>query len=172
VNAFATDGPAPSKTIPKDAVVLELRYQQALAECVVTNGQFIVQPGSTARAEEVASLGEGSRAIRKALRDEGVLVGVEAQPGLLRFTQEYAFDSPSGAAAVVTGASLNGRIAWKVKDKDQNLSYKEWQEKQVSEARSSRRERRLRVGLLRRSAHDAALDSIEAEALPSSRREG
>jgi hypothetical protein len=99
---------------------------------VVSNGEFIVQSGSTARVKEVESLGEGSKAIRKALRDEGVLVGADGHPGLLRFTQEYAFESPSAAAGVVSGTGLNGRAHWKVKG--QGISYKEWQEARVSKA--------------------------------------
>jgi hypothetical protein len=51
---------------------------------------------------------------------------------LLRFTQEYAFDSPSAAAGVVAGTGLNGRAQWKVKGK--GISYKEWQEQQVDAA--------------------------------------
>jgi hypothetical protein len=132
VNAFSTEGPGRTKAHPKDALVLELRWEDARAECVVTNGEFIVQPGSTARVKEVESLGEGIKAIRKALRDEGVLVVTDGHPGLLKFTQEYAFDSPSAAAGVVSGTGLNGRAQWKVKG--QGISYKEWQEAQVSKA--------------------------------------
>jgi hypothetical protein len=132
VNVFAAEAVAPTKGAPKDALILEIRWEDARAECRVAEGQFVVQPGSTARAKEVESLGEGSKAIRKALREQKVLVPVEGNSALLRFTQEYAFDSPSGAAGVVTGTGLNGRAHWKVKG--ENVSYKEWQEKKVSEA--------------------------------------
>ncbi|MFO0641940.1 MAG: DUF4357 domain-containing protein [Polyangiaceae bacterium] len=68
---------------------------------------------------------------RKSLREAGVLVptSTDAQ---LRFAQEYAFDSPSAAAGVVTGTGLNGRAHWKVKS--EGISYKEWQERQVADA--------------------------------------
>lgn len=122
---------ATSQALPKNALVLELRWEDAHAECVVVDGQFIVQPGSTARAREVDSLGDGSRAIRKALREQSVLVSVNGT-GNFRFASAYTFDSPSAAAAVVSGTGLNGRVAWKVKGT--TMSYKEWQEKQVSEA--------------------------------------
>ena len=42
----------------------------------------------------------------------------------------YAFDSPSAAAAVVSGTGLNGRVSWKVKG--QNISYKMWEEQQLA----------------------------------------
>jgi hypothetical protein len=132
VSAFSTETPGGSKGYPKDALRLELRWEDARAECVVSNGEFIVQPDSTARVKEVDSLGESSKTIRKALREEGVLVAADGPSGLLRFTQEYAFESPSAAAGVVSGTGLNGRAAWKVKG--QGISYKEWQEAQVSKA--------------------------------------
>lgn len=132
VGVFAAEGPTKGKGLPKDALVLELRWEDARAECIVGDGEFIVQAGSTARVKEVESLGENSRVIRKALREQGVLVPAEGHPSLLRFTQEYAFESPSGAASVVSGTGLNGRAHWKLKG--QNVSYKEWQEAQVSKA--------------------------------------
>lgn len=133
VNVFTTDttpkAASPSKA---DELVLELRWEDAKAECLVRDGQFVVTAGSLARAKEVGSLGDGTKALRKNLRDAGVLVPVEGNGALLRFDQEYAFDSPSGAAAVVSGTGLNGRAAWKVKG--EGISYKEWQEKQVGTA--------------------------------------
>jgi hypothetical protein len=93
----------------------------------VIDGQFVVQALSTARLREVESLMDSYRSIRSALRTQGVLVPFGH---LLRFTQDYAFDSPSGAATVVAGTTLNGRTAWKVKGTD--LTYKEWQERQVA----------------------------------------
>ncbi|XXT23805.1 contractile injection system protein, VgrG/Pvc8 family [Sorangium sp. So ce429] len=58
------------------------------------------------------------------------IVPANGNPNLFRFTQEYPFDSPSGAAAVVSGIGLNGRVACKVKN--EWISYKEWQEKVVA----------------------------------------
>lgn len=106
---------------------LELKWEDAKAECYVQEGQFVVTKGSTARVNEVASLGEGYRDLRRKLREEGVLA--QGGNGLLHFTLNYPFDSPSAAAAMVTGTGLNGRVAWKLKG--QGVSYKEWQEHQV-----------------------------------------
>ena len=50
----------------------------------------------------------------------------------LKFSQAYEFESPSAAAGVVSGTGLNGRAAWKVKGTGE--SYKDWLEKQVSNA--------------------------------------
>jgi hypothetical protein len=117
----------PEATVGEKALVLELKWETARAECVVREGQFVVKKGSTARTTEVDSLGEGYRDLRHKLRETGVLH--QGESGLLVFTIEYAFESPSAAAAVVAGTGLNGRVAWKVKG--QGISYKEWQEQQV-----------------------------------------
>jgi hypothetical protein len=132
VNVFTTDPPV-ARNGDSEELTLELRLDDdAKAECVVREGQFVVKAGSFARAREVDSLGDGSRALRKTLRESGVLVPVKGTPALLKFTQEYSFDSPSGAAAVVSGTGLNGGINWKLSGS--GMSYKEWQEKQVSAA--------------------------------------
>jgi len=47
-----------------------------------------------------------------------------------RFTQDYAFSSPSTAAAVVLGRSANGRIEWK---DGLGRTLKELQEKQTDD---------------------------------------
>lgn len=141
VNVFSADVPTTATGAPKDALVLELHWEDAKAECLVADGQFIVQAGSTARVKQVESLGDGSKALRKALRDQGVMVPVEGSSTLLKFTQPYAFDSPSGAAGVVSGTGLNGRAHWKVQDETKPykewLSYKDWEEKLVNEAEAA-----------------------------------
>jgi len=141
VNVFSADVPTTATGTPKEALVLELHWEDAKAQCLVTDGQFIVQTGSTARVKQVDSLGDGSKALRKALRDQGVMVSVEGSSTLLKFTQPYAFDSPSGAAGVVSGTGLNGRAHWKVQDDTKPykewLSYKEWEEKLVNEAEAA-----------------------------------
>jgi len=129
VDVFSVEAPAGPGAEPSDELRLELRWEAAHAECVVRDGQLVVVAQSTARVKEVESLGKGTRELRKKLLSSGVL---EPDPGdatLLRFAQEYAFDSPSAAAGAVTGTGLNGRVHWKVKGKD--ISYKEWEAQQV-----------------------------------------
>jgi hypothetical protein len=109
-------------------LVLELSWEGAHAECSVREGQFVIRKGSSARVKEVPSLADGYRDLRHKLRQDGVLA--EGGDGLLRFTLDYPFDSPSAAASMVTGTNVNGRVTWKVKGR--GISYKEWQEQQVS----------------------------------------
>lgn len=89
---------------------------------------FVVKVGSEAVVEEVPSMKEyvrGSYDLRQDLKKNGVL---NAQGDRLVFTQDYPFSSPSTAADVVLGGSVNGRKVWK-DAKGQTL--KELQEKQV-----------------------------------------
>lgn len=130
VNVFTTEAVAGTGSKEKDALRLELKWEDARAECLVIDGQFVVQAGSTARSVEVESLGGWVRTLRGTLKDNGVLV--PEKNGLLRFSQSYAFESPSAAAGVVSGTGLNGRAHWKVKGTAK--SYKEWLDAQVTAA--------------------------------------
>ncbi|WP_019567796.1 GIY-YIG nuclease family protein [Thioalkalivibrio sp. ALMg13-2] len=92
-------------------------------------GEFFVLEGSQARREWAAS-GHNYQRLHQQLREEGVLV--EGENDLLRFSRDYAFSSPSAAAAMVVGRSANGRTEWKREDNGQ--SYAEWQDQLVSRA--------------------------------------
>jgi hypothetical protein len=128
INVFGVEAPKKDVAVA-DALILEIQWENAKAECAVREGQFVVRAGSLARTKEVDSIGQWTHALRKTLRESGVLVPVE-DGKLLRFTQEYAFDSPSAAAAVVAGSNVNGRLLWRVKGT--GVSYKEWQEQQLA----------------------------------------
>ena len=71
---------------------------------------FVVRKDSIARLDIVPSAVETVTSLRTKLRESGVLV---EDNGRLRFTQDYLFSSPSGAAAVVMGRTANGWIEWK-----------------------------------------------------------
>jgi len=77
---------------------------------------FVVQLGSFASKEEVPSL-KAHFAYVSELRADLLKSGVLVPDGtMLRFAQDYTFNSPSLASTVVLGRSSNGRIDWK----DQN----------------------------------------------------
>ncbi len=73
---------------------------------------FVVKAGSQAVGEAVPSMQQlrGIYELRQELIGNGVLA---AEAAGYRFAQDYAFSSPSTAAAVVLGRSANGRIEWK-----------------------------------------------------------
>ena len=92
------------------------------------DGQFIVTKGSTARKEGVDSW-TSYRSLRDQLVEEGKLAE-SGQDGLLVFTDDVPFSSPSAAATVVYGDNQNGRIAWRNRDTGQ--TYQQWQEQKLA----------------------------------------
>jgi hypothetical protein len=118
----AQDGPSPD-------LKLTMTYKKARADCVVRGGHFIVQAGSLARAQTQDSISGGYGKLRGQLVQEGILQQVEGRPAFLRFTEDYAFRSPSAAASVVSGASVNGRKTWLTTS---GQPYGDWQSAQVA----------------------------------------
>lgn len=114
----------PSQTA--SALELGLAGKGYQARAVVVDGRFVVAKGSIARIEEAPSLSASSRAMRVELTETDVLVQDERK-GLI-FAQDFAFDSASGAAQVISGANVNGRTAWKLGD---GRTLKEWEESNV-----------------------------------------
>ncbi|CFX18414.1 conserved protein of unknown function [Candidatus Filomicrobium marinum] len=95
------------------------------ATAVLRDGEFIVLAGSLARIrwEGVSST---YTSLYEELRRSGVL---REQGDHCVFTENYAFSSPSAAAAVVSGRSTNGTTAWYLADG--SMSYKEWEAAQL-----------------------------------------
>ena len=75
-----------------------------------TDEGFVVKAGSVVSSDEVESLPPSFSAMRKQLRDAGVIV---EQGGRWVLTQDYVFGSSSTAASVVLGRNSNGRVEWK-----------------------------------------------------------
>lgn len=76
-----------------------------------TTEGFVVHKGSKGRVEIVASIqGTSNERLRNQLVLDGILA---TQGGLLVFTRDHLFTSPSMAAMAVMGRSANGWIEWK-----------------------------------------------------------
>lgn len=101
----------PATTKPTPVYEVTLKGEGFDAAAVLSEGEVVVRGGSLARTRVAPSLGPTAVAMRDELLAAGVLR--ETEHGLL-FTQDYAFGSPSGAAQVVYGASVNGWDAWKL----------------------------------------------------------
>ncbi len=89
----------------------------------VQGEQLVVTKGSKARKAETGSLQQTYRTLRAALLSNGVFVD---KGDYLEFTQDYGFNSPSQASAVVGGSTFNGRKAWVQAD---GSSYASWETK-------------------------------------------
>jgi len=116
----------PSGRAPDDVPVFQLRTPKHGIEATarLEDGEFVVQAGSKARK---AWEGRGSEntSYGKLFLDL-VKTGVLVESGPLNeFSDNYAFKSPSAAAAVVNGRPANGTIEWKVVGSGQ--TYKDWE---------------------------------------------
>lgn len=78
-------------------------------------GGFTVEAGSTACKTVSKSFANapGLSRLRNALIQLGILTDAD---NVLRFTRDYEFQSPSTAAAIICGTSINGRRSWRTKD--------------------------------------------------------
>ena len=100
------------------------------ASARMENGEFVVQAGSLAR-QAWEGRGTENTAYAK-LFQELVDTGVLKSQGELRvFSENYAFRSPSAAAAVVNGRPANGTIEWKLQGSGR--TYKEWEAEKLEQ---------------------------------------
>lgn len=127
-NAPTPDG---SKVI---SPVFCLTYAGASAKAQEINGEFVVLEGSMARKANTNSLADSYIHIREKMVRDGNLVD-SPNSVYWTFAQNIPFLSPSTAAMVVGGASINGRTAWKHQDTLQ--SYAKWSEEQIEKAGNS-----------------------------------
>lgn len=89
------------------------------------DGEFVVLAGSNARKSWVGS-GHGYSKLHQSLVADHVLV---SSGSTAAFSKDQVFNSPSAAAAVITGRATNGRTSWK--DPSTGLTYGQWQEQLV-----------------------------------------
>ena len=94
----------------EEAVTLFLRERGGEGTGAEADEGFVVFKGSRARPDEVRSIHAYLSALRRQLKDRGVLA---EEGNCLLFTQDYRFGSPSMAAGVLVGGSANGRLVWK-----------------------------------------------------------
>jgi hypothetical protein len=107
--------------------VLSNRKHGLRATAVVADGEFVVEAGSTARAAWEGALPQAGYArLHAELRRAEVLV---LDGGHCRFAENYAFKSPSAAAAVINGRPANGAVEWRT---DQGESFKAWEQRSLS----------------------------------------
>lgn len=103
---------------------LHNRKHNLSASAVLVNGEFVVQAGSTARKswESKALTAHGYGQLHQELKRSGIL---REEGNVCVFTQDYAFQSTSAAAAVVDGRPANGTLEWRNVASGQ--TYKEWE---------------------------------------------
>jgi hypothetical protein len=111
--------------------IFSLTYSGASATAQEINGEFVVLEGSLARKAHVESLADSYIHMREKLVKDGNLANSPNNDFWI-FTQNVPFQSPSTAANIVGGASLNGRQLWKVQGTSK--TYGKWSEEQIEMA--------------------------------------
>src|SRR5690625_1509320 len=106
---------------------LSLTRDKITAHAKEIDGEFIVQKGSSVRKQWSGSHHKSYESLYADLIELGVIV--EDADGQRYFNEDYAFRSPSAAAAIVTGRTANGRLEWKEQGTQQ--TYAQWQEAQI-----------------------------------------
>lgn len=92
------------------------------------DGEFVVFKGSKARREWEGVEGSYTKLFNDLVRTGVLRPTSDGQHN--EFTQDYAFASPSAAAAVVAGRAANGRIHWQVAQT--GATYGHWAAEQVN----------------------------------------
>lgn len=90
------------------SLVLEIGKCKASAR--LTSNGIMVLSGSTMNAKEWDSFSGSYSNLRKTLLEKKI---IEGRNDMYVFIDDYEFSSPSTAAAIVLGYSINGRTAWK-----------------------------------------------------------
>ena len=129
---LASTRPAPviaaSTVRPSTEPIFELASAKhgLVASARLVDGEFIVEAGSQARTAWEGSLSHTYRRLHEELVGSSILVPDGVQR---RFVANYAFKSPSAAAAVIFGRAANGQTEWKLRGS--GLPYKEWEAQQI-----------------------------------------
>lgn len=107
---------------------LQLPKSKERAQAQEVEGDFFVLKGSRARAQWVGTTDHNYRNLYQQLVSDGVIVSDGSE--YLIFKDDYAFSSPSAAAAVVYGRAASGRTSWLVEGSGE--TYAAWQDSQLS----------------------------------------
>lgn len=101
------------------------------AQAREVDGSFIVLAGSYARGQWQGAQGHSYEDLHRRLLEEGKLA-TDPITGRTVFREDYAFRSPSAAAATVLGRPDNGRMSWRVQRTGK--TYADWQNEKVAAA--------------------------------------
>jgi hypothetical protein len=110
VGLSVLETPEPRKT---ERTLLHIESKGIKATGYEDSKGFIVKLGSQIFGTERNSCPESIKSLRQDLVEQTI---VERNGEHFVFKTDYAFNSPSTAAAVIQGGSANGRVEWKTKD--------------------------------------------------------
>lgn len=110
--------------------VMKVPRHGVLATAELREGEIVVLAGSLARGEWVGNPthNSGYTSLRQELIASGI---IQILDGRAVFQENYAFSSPSAAAAVVAGRAANGRTSW-IRESD-GKTYADWEAESLGE---------------------------------------
>ena len=88
---------------------------------VTRSREFVLQKCSKCRLKTTNTVPEGVASLRSTLLEKSVMI---EKDGALILNTYYIFRSVTAAAAMVVGASINGRTAWKLAD---GTTFADWE---------------------------------------------
>ena len=106
-------GPETAEQNPHSPAVFHLHVADIHARGMRTDEGMVVLESSDATATTYKSLTGSMAALRQGLIEAGTLAPAGTK---LRLTRDHLFKSPSQAAGVLAGYSINGREYWKLED--------------------------------------------------------
>jgi hypothetical protein len=123
--AIVVSGPSS----PAPRFILENKRHKLRATAVLEGGEFVVEKGSLARFqwESKAAIVHSYSQLSAQLKRAGIL---RENGDHSVFTENYAFQSPSAAAAVINGRPANGTLEWRLESTGEN--YKEWEARNLA----------------------------------------
>ena len=107
---------------------LAIRKEGITAYAQEVGGEFVVAKDSETRTKWIGS-GKGYKPLFEQLIADDVLGGGKNERRL--FLSDFAFASPSAAAAIILGRPANGRTEWRIKG--DGRTYAEWQEAEINQ---------------------------------------
>jgi hypothetical protein len=108
---FEEDAIPQSKSGEKVIFTTKNKARGAASKGHPTNDGFQVLAGSKAATQETPSIPKGWKRLREELIEKGILLWNENRTELT-FVESYEFSSPTAAAGVCMGASVNGLDEW------------------------------------------------------------
>lgn len=101
-------------------ILFSFEVGNAKGRGIEVDGEFIVKAQSIARDAEAPTLPKAYKALREKLKAEGALLS--APNGMLVFSRDVPFSSPSAAASTLYGASISGPGNWHVEGTNQTYA--------------------------------------------------
>ncbi|MCK8637659.1 methionine sulfoxide reductase [Parasaccharibacter sp. TMW2.1882] len=118
---------APAEQNLSSQFVLNYPKYNIQAHAMLQNGEFIVQAGSGAFRQWQGTENHSYRPLFEELLRGGVIA---PDGDIAKFVKDYAFSSPSAAAAMVYGRAANGPECWH--EVTHNITYREWEARQLA----------------------------------------